>query len=158
MWWIWLILAIVLLLIEYLLPDPVTVWSGLAAAVVCLFALIPPIPWYVEIILFIVISIGLMIAFPPKKAKKLLRRLKLQAKQETALDYLLKNVAVVKETVDNDLSTGVVKVNGVLWTARSVDNTVIEKESIVSIESIDGNKLYVKLKEEGVTEEEQEES
>ena len=157
MWWVvWLIAAVVLLLVEFLLPDPVTVWFGLSAAVVWLLSLIfQNMPWYWEVILFVVLSIGLLVAMPPRRMKMFLKKIKRQTEQETDFEYILKHIGVVQENVNNDLSTGLVKINGVVWSARSVDNTLIEKGSIVTIDSVDGNKLYVKKKEEEQSQEEQ---
>ncbi len=157
MWWIvWLIAAVFLLLVELLLPDPVTVWFGLAAGVVCLFALIfQNMPWYWEVVLFVALSIGLLVVFPPRRMKMLLKKIKRHRDEETDFEYILKHIGIVQENVNNDLSTGLVKINGVVWSARSVDNTLIKKGSIVTIESVDGNKLYVKKKEEGQDKEEQ---
>ena len=150
MWWIiWLVLAITLLAIDLLLPDPITVWFGMAASVVWLVSLIiPSIPWYWEITMFLVLSIGAVIALPPKRIKPFLKRLKGQSDQETDFEFLLKYTGVVEECINNDLSTGLVKIHGVVWSARSVDNSTIEKGSIVTIQSVNGNKLYVKKKKE----------
>lgn len=157
MWIVWLIAAVLLLLIEFLLPDPVTVWFGLAAGVVALFSLIfQEVSLFWNAIIFIVLSISALVAVPPRRMKMFLKKIKRQTEQETDFEYILKHIGVVQETVNNDLSTGLVKINGVIWSARSVDNTLIEEGSIVTIESVDGNKLYVKKKEEEKVQETQE--
>ena len=45
--------------------------------------------------------------------------------------------------IDNDLETGEVKINGLVWTARSVDGAVIEEGALVTVQEIQGNKLLV---------------
>ena len=51
--------------------------------------------------------------------------------------------AVVIEDIDNDLSHGRVKLNGVNWEARSVNDEKISVGSVVTVEEIDGTKLIV---------------
>lgn len=150
MWWIlWLILTVIFLSIEFFLPDPVTVWFGLSSGVVWTVSLIfPSLPWYWEIILFIALSIGAIIALPPKRMKTYLKKIKRETDQETNFEYACKYTGIVQEEVNNDLSTGLVKINGVVWVARSEDNTILEKNSFVTVTSVSGNKLYVKKKEE----------
>ena len=150
MWWlVWLCVAVVLLLIELLLPNPVTVWFGLAAAVVSLAALIfSNLSWYGEIGLFVVLSIVAVIALPTRRINPILRKIKRHKEQETDFEYVLKHTGVVQEEVNNDLSTGLVKINGVVWSARASGEEIIEVGSIVAVESVNGNKLYVKKKEE----------
>ena len=150
MWWlVWLCVAVVLLVIELLLPNPVTVWFGLAAAVVSLAALIfSNLSWYGEIGLFVVLSIVAVIALPTRRINPILRKIKRQNEQETDFEYVLKHTGVVQEEVNNDLSTGLVKINGVVWSARASGEEIIEAGSIVAVESVNGNKLYVKKKEE----------
>ena len=50
---------------------------------------------------------------------------------------------IVEETVDNTEGTGIVKVEGSTWTARSSDGSRIEKGSNITVDRIDGVKLMV---------------
>ena len=54
--------------------------------------------------------------------------------------------AVVVEEIDNIKSTGEVKIDGKIWTARSSDNEIIPPNSIVVVEKIEGVKLIVNKK------------
>ncbi len=62
---------------------------------------------------------------------------------ETNLDLVIGGKALVLEDIRNDYSTGTVKINGIVWTARSADGTNIEKDSFVIIKEIQGNKVFV---------------
>ena len=50
---------------------------------------------------------------------------------------------VVTEKIDNLAPTGLVKVNGAVWTARAADDSVIEADEKVIIKEIRGVKLLV---------------
>ena len=54
--------------------------------------------------------------------------------------------AVVTEEINNLLGKGQAKIRGVIWTARSADESVIPKDSIVIIKAIEGVKLIVEKK------------
>ena len=51
--------------------------------------------------------------------------------------------AVVTEDINNALSVGRVKLNGVNWDARSEDGMEISAGSIVTVKEISGSKLIV---------------
>ena len=87
----------------------------------------------------VAVAIVLLIATRPL-VKKLLGG-KIEA---TNVDALIGKNAVVTETIDNIISKGAAKLDGKEWTARSADDSVIEKDSIVTVEKIDGVKLIVK--------------
>jgi membrane protein implicated in regulation of membrane protease activity len=51
--------------------------------------------------------------------------------------------SVVEEKIDNISASGMVKIDGVEWTARSEDGSVIEKGTRVRIVKIEGVKVFV---------------
>ena len=68
--------------------------------------------------------------------------------QSTNLELYYDKVAVVTEDINNEFATGAVKINGLIWTARSENGEVIEKDSLVIFKKIDGNKAIVVRKGE----------
>ncbi len=62
---------------------------------------------------------------------------------ETNLELILNHNAIVIEEINNDLSLGAVRINGIIWNARSLDGNVIADGALVSVVKIDGNKLIV---------------
>ena len=62
----------------------------------------------------------------------------------TNADRLLGQEALVTEDIDNLRETGAIRINGVLWTAKSADDTQIPIGTRVVIERIEGAKVYVK--------------
>jgi membrane protein implicated in regulation of membrane protease activity len=63
--------------------------------------------------------------------------------QPTNADRYIGLEGIVEETVDNTEGTGIVKVEGSTWTARSSDGSRIEKGSNITVDRIDGVKLMV---------------
>lgn len=63
--------------------------------------------------------------------------------QATNADRILGQRGQVLEDIDNAQSTGVVKVDGKIWTARSADGQHIPAGSQVTIRSIEGVKVIV---------------
>jgi membrane protein implicated in regulation of membrane protease activity len=61
----------------------------------------------------------------------------------TNADRNIGRTAVVKERIDNLAATGAVQLDGVVWTARSTDGSVIEAGEAVTVRAIEGVKLLV---------------
>lgn len=143
--WIWLSAAVVLFILEMCTTDLVSIWLSIGAllttVIVAIFPKIP-IPW--QIFMFIVFS-AIMLLLTRKFVKKFLARTKEQA---TNLELYYDKTAIVVEEIDNVNATGAVKINGLVWTARSENNEIIEKDAVVIFKKIDGNKAIVVRKGE----------
>lgn len=64
-------------------------------------------------------------------------------KMKTNLDEIAGQKVRVLEEINNSEGTGKVMYRGVEWMARSVDDAVMAKDSIVTVQSISGVKLMV---------------
>ena len=142
--WIWLSLAIALVVVELSTTQLVSIWLAIAAAITAIITAIVascggtlPLVW--QIIIFVVSSAALL-ASTRKLVQKLFKRNK---NQETNLELNLDKVAVVTERIDNVREEGAIKINGLVWTARSLDDSVIEKDELVIFKEIRGNKAFV---------------
>ena len=143
--WFWFSLAILLLLVEFLTADLVCIWFSVAALLVgILVALFPSLPVAWQFVVLVFASAGLLAATRP-----LVRRfLHFNRSKDTNLDRLIGQTAIVTERIDNLHATGAVRLNGIVWTARSLCDEVIEVDSFVTFEQIEGNKALVKMKGE----------
>lgn len=138
--WIWFSCAIALIAIELLTADLVSIWFAVSALVLGIIsAIFPALDVIWQIAIFIVLSAGLLLA-TRKFVKKILSQ---KDAQGTNLDLIVGHIAIVVEEIDNIQACGAVKINGLEWSARSVDNTVIEKGAVVTVKEIAGNKLFV---------------
>ena len=92
----------------------------------------------VQVIIWLVVS-ALALAITRPIVKK-----KLTAKaQPTNADRCIGSDATVLEAIDNARSVGQVKVDGKVWSARSLDGGIIEENTIVTVKKIEGVKLLV---------------
>lgn len=144
----WLALAIALVVVELATTQIISIWFGAGAAVTAIVTAIVasfggklPVVW--QLVIFMTVSCALL-ASTRKFVKKLVKKNK---NQETNLDLNIGKVAVVTETIDNIRGEGTVKINGLEWSARSLDDSIIEKDELVIFKEIKGNKAYVERKE-----------
>lgn len=147
--WFWLALAIALLVFELITVQLVSVWFAMGAGVTAIVTAIVEsaggsldVVWQVAI--FVVVS-GVLLLSTRKLALKLLKK---NNKQETNLELNIGKIAVVTERIDNVRGEGAVKINGLEWSARSVDDSIIEKEELVVFKEIQGNKALVERKDD----------
>lgn len=138
----WLILFIILLVIEIFTMGLTTIWFAGGA----LFALLMAFVGFglpVQIAVFIVVSVVLLVMTRPIAVKYFNTE-----RQKTNAESLIGQQAVVLEDVDTLHAAGLVEVNGQEWSAKTDEpDGFIPKDSIVSIEGIQGVKLIVKIKE-----------
>ena len=136
---VWLISFLLLLFIEVITINLVTIWFALGS----LAALITTILTdnvNIQVIVFIVVSAVSLIITKPLVAK--LRKRKITP---TNLDRVIGKEGVVIKDISKN-SYGEVKVGGSIWTATSANN--IKKDSQVKVLKIDGVKLVVEKIEE----------
>ncbi len=138
----WLIAFVVLLVVEILTMGLTTIWfagGALAAFGVGIIGM----GTIVQIVVFIIVSLVLMFLTRPWAVKYFNKD-----REKTNADSLIGQQAVVTETVDTLQAKGVVVINGLEWSAKTKEpNGLIEKDSIVIVEEIQGVKLIVRKKE-----------
>ena len=76
--------------------------------------------------------------------RPLCRRFLGSRQQATNADRIIGQTAVVTEPIDNVLETGAVKINGKIWTARSMTDAQIAIGTRVTVVEIRGVKAIVK--------------
>ena len=138
---VWTAAIILFGVVEAVTAGLVSIWF-VAGALVALIAAFVGAPLWLQIVLFLLVSATALALTRP-----LLRKITAANVEATNADRVLGDVGKVTETIDNENSAGAVYVGGKVWTARSVDGTVIPAGSLVHIESMQGVKLLVKLAE-----------
>ena len=138
----WLILFVILLVIEILTMGLTTIWFAGGALVAFILAFVGfGLP--VQLIVFLLVSIGLLVLTRPI-AMKFFN----QERQKTNAESLIGQKAVVLETIDTLHGTGRAEVNGMEWSAKTDDtDEIISPGEVVVIEGIQGVKLIVKKEE-----------
>ncbi len=135
----WIVLLIVLIVVEAVTAQMVTIWFA-AGAVAAIAAELLGAQVWLQWTVFIIVSVIALIATRP-----LVRKMTATKVQPTNADRCIGQTAVVTEEIDNIAAKGAVKVNGTVWTARSADGSVIGKDEKVTVEKIEGVKLIVKI-------------
>ena len=143
MWIVWLVIFVIMVIIEASGPALVSIWFAAGALISLILSLIPNIPWWVEIIAFVVVSVAALFALRPF-SKKLLKRNTIASN----VDSLIGKKGFVVEEISY-LKPGSCKINDVVWTAVNVkEDESIAKDEVIEVVSINGNKLFVKKVEE----------
>jgi len=142
--WIWLGIFVLSVIIEAVEPDLVSIWFAAGALLAIILSIIPGVPFWVEIIVFLVVSFVLIFAIRPLAKKYLYKK-----EIKTNIEEKIGGKCVVIKAI-NELAHGEVKLNGVIWTAIARNKKeVFEEQSVVTIVDIDGNKLIVEKFETG---------
>ena len=140
---VWAVVFIAALWIEAETAEMVAIWF-LPGAIAGLALSFFDIKWWVQCIVFVVLSAILLIL-----AKTVLKKyLKKHTRQEkTDTDLLIGEIAVVTERIDNNEMTGAVKIQGKEWSARMADDCEsAEVGEFVEVLSISGVKLICRWK------------
>ena len=121
----------------------VAIWF-MPAAIVSLVLSFFAVPLWIQVVVFFACAALLLFLFKvcfnvksPKENNK-----------KTNLDRIIGERCIVIEEISNLHGTGAVKVNGQVWSARSLDdNAVIPEGKTVTIENIVGVKIICKISE-----------
>ena len=138
MLWFWLVLVVALVVIEAVTVQLVTIWFAIGA-IAALVASAFELEIWLQILIFVGVSAIALIVTRP-----FVKRFTHASKEPTNADRCIGKSAVVVEAIDNIHGKGAVTVGGLQWTARTTDGSIIEKDEIVTVESIEGAKLIVK--------------
>lgn len=139
MWIFWLILTVGLIIVEMCTVNVTTVWFAIGAFAAMLISFLPNSLLWIQAVIFVSVSTLMLIL----ARKFFLKHLK-KDHVPTNVDAIIGKAAIVTEDIDNDLGTGRVLVEGLLWSARSVDGEMIKADEKVEVLSIQGVKLIVK--------------
>ena len=143
MWIIWLALFVIMIIIEASGPALVSIWFSVGALLALIVSFIPGVAWWIEIIVFLVISSACLLALRPI-CKRYFKRNTLN----TNVDSFVGKRGYVIEDIE-DLKPGAVKIGDVSWTAVPADSKqkILENE-VIEVVAVNGNKLVVKKVEE----------
>lgn len=133
----WLMAFIILVVMEFLTMGLTTIWFAIGALVAFFASLFGATLW-IQIILFLVISLVVLVVYRPLAVKYInSRRIK------TNVDDLVGKEGKVTEKIDNFNQTGRVIVNGMDWSARTTIGGTIDVDTIVKVVDVQGVKLIV---------------
>ncbi|MDF2612700.1 MAG: putative protease [Clostridia bacterium] len=139
MWILWLIVGIVFSIAEILSSGFFLIWFAIGAFIALIASFFTSNVLYQGII-FLAVSLILLLTLTKLVAKKFSSHPTLP----TNIDSLIGKKGIVTEDIGKDnFESGLVKLDGEIWTAVSKDGHPINKGSIVSIHEIKGVRLIV---------------
>lgn len=135
----WIAVLVVAVFTEAMTSDLVAIWffpAALVSLVLSFFA----VPWWVQVLVFLVLGLATVFATRP-----FCRRLLKKRDTKTNIDAIIGRVCIVTEEIRNIDEVGEVRVGGLCWSARAEDpSRVIAVGEQVSVVAIEGVKLIVK--------------
>ena len=133
----WIIILAILIFIEILTLGITTIWFA-GGAVAAFFLSLYYDNLILEIIVFLAVSLALLYFTRPVVMKQLN-----STRTSTEYEGVIGKIAVVIIEVDNMNGVGQVNVDGQEWSARSLDGSILKKDTTVRIQGITGTKVIV---------------
>ena len=138
---IWLIIFVACIVIEIISMGLTTIWFAGGALIAAVAAALD-VPLWVQIVLFVLVSLVLLYFTRPIAVKYFNKD-----RVKTNAESLVGKQAIVISEIDNLQGIGQVTVEGKEWTARTVtDGVTLPTGSVVIIRAISGVKLMVEEK------------
>lgn len=139
---VWIFLMVIFLIIEIITLGLSTIWFAIGALAACFVAALG-LSTGIQMSAFLSVSLVLLYFTRPLAVKYLNSKT-----TKTNVEALIGKTARVIAEINNLNNKGQVEINGLEWTARSIDDTVTFKENeYVTIVSIEGVKLIVRSME-----------
>ena len=136
--YMWLAFMVGFVIVEAACPfHLVSIWFAVGSLAAMLAAVLGAQLW-LQITLFLVVSVGLLVATLP-----LVKKFVIPRQKRTNVDAVIGTRGYVTEAVDNLSAAGQVKLGGMYWTARSEDGHRIPAGTLVEVTHIEGVKAFV---------------
>ena len=133
----WLVLLIIFAVSEAVTVGLTSIWFA-AGALAALVAALLGGPLWVQITLFLAVSLLCLAAVRPLARRHLNSRV-----EPTNADRVIGAQAQVTEDIDNIHGRGAVVIRGITWSARSQDGGPIAAGTMVKVLRIEGVKVFV---------------
>ena len=134
--YIWLGVTVAALVVEFVTLDMVSIWFSAGGLVAMILALLD-VSYEIQIVVAVVVSLICVLSLRKISLKWLNR-----TNEKTNLDLIIGKKFKLLTKITQD-EVGTVKINGIVYSAKSVDNKEIEENEYVKILKIEGNKLIV---------------
>ena len=131
----WLVVFVVFAALELVSLGLTCIWFAIGALAGCVAALLGA-NWIVQAVVFLVVTMVVLIFIRPFAIKYVNNKA-----EKTNVESMAGKQGKV---VDNINAKGMIKVDGMEWTARSVDGEIIPKDSLVTVVSVEGVKAMVR--------------
>ena len=134
---IWLVLMIAFLMVEAQSVTMVSLWFG-AGALAALIAALCGAEFWLQAVIFFVVSIALLACLRPLVRKYFTPKI-----TKTNVDSVIGLEGLVTAEINNVTAQGQVKLGAMEWTARSTSGEIIPAGTLVKVDKIEGVKAFV---------------
>ena len=134
---VWFGIMVLCLAVEASTVNLVSIWFAGGALCAMITGLCGGELW-LQVVLFLAVSILLLAALRPLTAKYFKPRL-----VKTNVDAIIGATGRVTEAIDNDQPAGRVKLAGMEWAARSTTSEPIPENTMIRVDRVEGVKVYV---------------
>lgn len=134
---VWLVLMVVFLAMEASTVSMVSLWFA-AGSLIALLTALAGGPAWLQTVLFLAVSAGLLLALHPLAKKYLAPKV-----TATNVDSIVGSTGLVTAAIDNVSASGQVKLGAMEWTARSTSGQPIPVGTLVKVDKIEGVKAFV---------------
>lgn len=134
---VWLVLLVVFLVVEASTVTIVSLWFAAGALAALIASLLGAAAW-LQVLLFLAVSVILIIALRPIVRKFVHPKL-----TATNVDSVIGSTGLVTASIENVSATGQVKLGAMVWTARSTSGAPIPEGTLVRVDRIEGVKVFV---------------
>lgn len=134
---LWILLTVGFLILEFATVALISIWF-VVGSLVALIAGVLGAAFWLQLLLFALVALALLLLLRP-----FLQRFVTPHKVPTNIDAMVGQEAVVTEAISKLDGTGSVKINGLVWSARSESGEPIPAGAIVTVQAVEGVKLIV---------------
>lgn len=133
---LWLLVSVICIIIELMTTSLTTIWFAIGALVGALFSLLN-LNLAFQIVGCAVVALISLFLLRPIFKKSLMKI------ENTNIDSLIGEVIYVLQEINNMEGRGQVKLNGIEWSARSNDDSIISVGKKVVVREIKGVRVFV---------------
>ncbi|MDR1254166.1 MAG: NfeD family protein [Oscillospiraceae bacterium] len=135
--YIWLIIAIFTALLELSTVQFCAIWFAISGIFCFILSFFCNVLW-IQITVFTSSSVLMFLLTRP-----VLKNIMNFKKQDTNAGRNIGKLGVVITEINNELGLGQVNISGIIWAAKSDDNSIIPPERKILVKAIEGVKLIV---------------
>jgi len=144
MFWIWLSVMIVAVVIEITTTELISIWFAFGAVIPFIISAIGGVGYEWQILIFVAVSAILIVSLRKVTLKFLFRN----SNSKTNVSAIVGQHFRLLERTDFE-TVGAIKVNGVEWSVVGDNSQTIERDEIVEVVKVQGNKLIVSKVKKG---------
>ena len=134
---IWFVLLIVFVLAEAATVTVVSLWFAAGALAALIISMLSG-PVWLQVLVFAVVSVVLLWMLRPIIRKHFNPKL-----TRTNVDAVIGREATTMVAINNRMAQGKVMLDGMEWSARSTTGEEISENTVVSVDRVEGVKLFV---------------